>query len=178
MIVNDYGKIAPARDDYRNVSVPTKDAFNWEVAITQTGPNGLYGVEFTSAQNMIVAKDEPDKIKHLHQLDDAARVDAESQPGFNFYFADIVSEDGDARSFCLWDTREDAVAASKREKHQAAVRYTFGEGKDVYAFYGIKKFLLVKTDNGLEFTTLSRIVVSHGEVVVNWHRSADSPPGD
>jgi hypothetical protein len=178
MIKNDYDKLKPAREDYRDINVATEDAFTWDDAIKQTGPIGLYGVEFTSAQNLDLKKVEPEKFLLLHQLDDAARVDAEQQPGFNFYFADEVPVHGLARSFCLWDTREDAMVASQRDAHQNAVRYTFGEGKDVYARYGIKKFKLERTPKGLAFTTLSEIVVSYGKVVKHWQRPDDSPPGN
>jgi hypothetical protein len=178
MIKNDYDKLKPSRKDYRDIAVTTEDAFTWDDAISQTGPNGLYGVEFTSAQNMELKKVEPEKFVLLHELDDAARVDAEQQPGFNFYFADDVAPDGLARSFCLWDTSDDASVASQRDDHQNAVRYTFGEGKDVYARYGIKKFKLERTPKGLVFTPLSEIVVSYGKVVKHWQRPNDSPPGN
>lgn len=168
MIANPYERIVAAPGvDYRDFEVPTEDAFTWEDGVEQTGPSGLYGVEFTSAQNLGLKALAPDMFTVLHAFDDAARVDAEQQPGFNWYFADDVSEVGKARSFCLWDSREHAVAASQRLPHQEAVRYAMAkETSAVYDHYGIHKFRLERQANGLiAVTTLARIAVSRGALI-------------
>lgn len=168
MIANEYGRIQPAPEvDYHDFSVATEDAFTWADGIQQTGSNGLYGVEFTSAQNLDLRAVAPEMFTVLHALDDAARVDAEGQPGFNWYFADDVSPDGRARSFCLWDSREHARAASHREPHNKAVGYAMAEEtKDVYDLYGIHKFRLERQASGLiAVTTLARIAVARGVLV-------------
>lgn len=168
MIANPYERLqATPGVDYRDFDVPTEDAFIWEDGIEQTGPNGLYGVEFTSAQNLGLKALAPEMFTVLHTLDDAARRDAEGQDGFNWYFADEVSGEGKARSFCLWDTREHAVAASQRQAHKDAVGYAMAEDtREVYDHYGVHKFRLERQANGIiAVTTLARIAVSRGVLV-------------
>lgn len=168
MIANEYGRIQAAPDvDYHDFSVATEDAFTWAAGIQQTGPNGLYGVEFTSAQNLGLKAVAPEMFTVLHDLDDKARIDAQDQPGFNWYFADEVSPEGKARSFCLWDSTEDAKQASHREAHVNAVGYAMAEGtREVYDHYGIHKFRLERQENGLiAVATLARIAVARGVVV-------------
>lgn len=166
MSANNYGNIQPA-SNYHDFELDTVDAFTWADGIQQTSPHGLYGVEFTSAQNLALKETAPEMFTVLHQLDDAARIDAQDQPGFNWYFADEVSLEGRARSFCLWDSKEDAVAASHREPHVNAVRYAMAEEtRDVYDHYGIHKFRLERQESGLiAVTTLARLAVSRGVLV-------------
>lgn len=177
MFENNFGRIVPAGENYRDLSVKTGDAFTWEDGLRDTGTEGMYGVEFSSAQNDVVALHQPHLVSRLGELDEFALKDASEQPGFLHYYGDTVSGDGRARSFCLWASRLAAIAASQRKAHQAAVSYTLGEGKDVYSYYGIKKFTVERRSSGLVFATLARMAVSHGDVVVNWHCSAGVSPG-
>lgn len=162
---NDYTRIVPAVDEYRDPAVPDQAAFTWEAGILDTGDNGIFKVEFLSRLNPETRRRAPQKVTELLGLDHEARLDAETQPGFCYYFADEVSELGAARSFCLWSSAEDARAASERPAHQDAVGYAMGEGRDVYSFYGVTKTMITKTQVGLYFAKLSFVAVMDGEVV-------------
>lgn len=179
MIANEYGRIQPAPDvDYHDLSVATADAFTWADGIQQTGEHGLFGVEFTSAQNLALKAAAPDMFTVLQVLDTAARVDAEAQPGFDWYFADEVSPDGRARSFCLWDSQAYARDASERVPHRAAVGYAMAEStREVYDHYGIHKFRLERRqENGLiVVTSMARMAVARGVIVEHQLFSQNEP---
>lgn len=168
MAGNNYEAIVPAVPGYRELWVPEEAAFTWDEGIVTEGR--WFKVEFLSVLNLETCEREPEKVRHLLDLDEKAREDAEEQPGFGHYFADSVSENGKARSFCIWDDTEAAAIASKRDAHVEAREFAEKAGRVVYDYYGVTKTELQRTEAGIFFTKLAFMAVERGELAAHWRR--------
>lgn len=168
MNANLYGNIRPSVDvlDYRDPAVEVDDAYTWDM-LPPTGPNGLVRVVFSSQGNRATRNADPWKIDRLIELDEVAWGDATNQPGFLYYSPGEIDEATLlARSFCLWETADDAKTAARRPQHREAVSFAMvGPGKDVYSRYSVQKDHLVSTPSGLVVTRLGRMTVVAGQIV-------------
>jgi hypothetical protein len=105
--------LAPVSDHY--ATLPIADAFNWQESAAALGDGAWYLVAFRS-----VRRADADE-ERLTLFDELAHQEAMSSPGFVHYFKGPRSFDGSCLSFCLWNSRADARAASSRPDHVRAV---------------------------------------------------------
>jgi hypothetical protein len=104
---------------------------------------GFYLVDFASQ-----AKPNAD-YNLLSRLDKAAHSEAEKSEGFLLYFRGDLDPDGYTRSFCVWENKELAKAASNKPAHHLAAK----AAKTHYDYYQIsmRQARLVPTIAGYEF---------------------------
>ncbi|MEX1995283.1 MAG: hypothetical protein WD887_00700 [Candidatus Saccharimonadales bacterium] len=80
----------------------------------------------------------------LLELDDKAHQEAAGSDGYIRYFKGIMDEKGNCLSFCLWASREDAVSATRKTAHAAAV----GIASQVYAWFRLDRAFLTLNSDG------------------------------
>ena len=108
--------LAPVSDAY--ASLPIGEAFDWPVAGGDLGTGEWYMVAFRSVRR--AGADEA----RLSMYDEFAHQEAATAPGFVHYFKGPTHADGRCMSFCLWDSRAEARAASSRPAHMRAAAVT------------------------------------------------------
>ena len=72
-------------------------------------------------------------------------------PGFLYYFIGAPLADGSCLSFCLWRSREDAVAAAAHPQHRAAMT----EGLPCFAQYQLERYRVVKRNGALAIEAIA-----------------------
>lgn len=160
MSVHKFDNLQPAGPGFRKL-LPW-EAFTWNDADIDTGPDGIYGVFFYASYHPIsILKRHREKLAKLLELDDLARDEASISEGFLLYRADetdwadeldqftdtsALSVAPKALSFCLWETPRHAREASHLPMHNEAVRFALDEGLDVYESYSVKRYLLNSVD--------------------------------
>jgi hypothetical protein len=105
--------LAPVSGAY--ATLPVADAFNWADGATELGTGEWYLVAFRS-----VRRPDADEAK-LDEYDERAHLEAAASPGFVHYLKGPRADDGTCMSFCLWQSRADARAASSKPDHVRAV---------------------------------------------------------
>jgi hypothetical protein len=111
-----FERLARVSDHY--ASLPVADAFTWADCAPDVRPGEWYMVAFRSIRRP--GADE----SRLSAYDDWAHIEAMHAPGFVHYFKGPTTEDGRCMSFCLWNSRAQARAASGRPAHVAAAALT------------------------------------------------------
>jgi hypothetical protein len=141
----------PARPDYR--IGPVTEAFPWVVTIDRAIEGfGLYPsapiflVVFTSK---LRGDANADDVRRLRELDDAAFKAASDADGFIDYYPGTVNEDGEARSYCLWQTQGAGRIVSDDKSHMAAQFMIHN-----YETYDAGRFLLRRAAKGVWFRNL------------------------
>ena len=118
--------LEPVNEAY--ASLPIADAFNWQDASQALGDGEWYLVAFRS-----IRRADADEIR-LNTYDDLAHHEAAAAPGFVHYFKGPAAPDGSCLSFCLWQSRAEARAASGGTAHRQAV----GILQEMYAQYALE----------------------------------------
>jgi heme-degrading monooxygenase HmoA len=131
-----FDRLGPAADHY--ATLPVSDAFTWEACADQVGPGEWYMVAFRSLRRA-----DADETR-LTAYDDWAHAEAMDAPGFVHYFKGPTQEDGHCMSFCLWDSRAEARAASGRPAHREAAALTH----ESYAEYMLEFHRVVRLETG------------------------------
>jgi hypothetical protein len=128
--------LVPLDDSY--AARPLAEAFSW-ATVTDALPVGRewYLVAFRSVRR--AGCDEA----RLCEFDERAHLEAAGAPGFVHYFKGPTASDGTCLSFCLWETRAHARAASGRPDHRAAVELLH----EMYEHYTLE-FLRVTHERG------------------------------
>lgn len=108
-----FAALTPVSDAYAHL--PVADAFDWSAVGRQLGSGEWYLVAFRS-----IRRADADEIR-LAEFDDRAHHEAASSPGFVHYFKGPAAADRSCLSFCLWNSRAEARAASGRPAHTEAV---------------------------------------------------------
>ena len=94
-------------------------------------------------------------------FDELAHQEAATSPGFVHYFKGPQATDGSCLSFCLWDSRADARAASGRPDHVRAVSLI----DEMYESYTLEFHRVTREADGpLAFEAYDRAPV-HGAPV-------------
>lgn len=124
--------------------VPIEDGFNWVEAFAQVDDGEWYLVAFRS-RHAPYADD-----AYLTWLDERASTAASRHPGFMYYFIGTPRPNGNCLSFCLWRTRQEAVAAVADPEHRAAMEL----GLPFFAHYILERYQVVKRDGVLSFNAL------------------------
>ena len=146
-----FERLARVSDQY--ASLPVAQAFTWADCAPDVQPGEWYMVAFRS--NRRPGADE----SRLSVYDDWAHNEARHAPGFVHYFKGPTTDDGQCMSFCLWDSRAQARAASGKPAHAAAAALTH----ESYVHYR------------LEFHRVRRLAGDGGFTFEPYDAPADAP---
>ena len=133
-------ELVPTTETYARL--PLADAFNWADCESAIEPGEWYLVAFRSTVR-------PDAdIERLREYDYWAHAEASQAPGFVHYFKGPLANDGSCLSFCLWNSRAEARAASRQPAHLEAVSLI----AETYAEYTLEFISMGKTEAGATLT--------------------------
>src|ERR671912_2309932 len=105
-------QISPIYPDF--ATRPIQDGFSWSSSLAGCTFERLYLVVFRSVR---LANADLDL---LYEHDDRAYENALESGGLLRYFKGEANERGECLSFCLWETREQAIEAAGASSHQSA----------------------------------------------------------
>jgi len=105
-------RISPTIADYATRSI--QDGFSWSSTLAGCTFERLYLVVFRSVRRPSADLD------LLREHDDRAYQKALESGGLLRYFKGEANERGECVSFCLWQTREQAIAAAGSASHRSA----------------------------------------------------------
>jgi hypothetical protein len=105
-------QICPIYPDY--ATRPIQDGFSWSSSLAGCAFERLYLVVFRSVLRPTADLD------LLREHDDRAYEKALESGGLLRYFKGEANERGECLSFCLWETREQAIEATGAASHQSA----------------------------------------------------------
>ena len=105
-------RICPLFPDY--ATRPIQDGFSWSSSLLGCPFEQLYLVVFRSIRR--VSAD----LELLREHDDRAYENALDSGGLLRYFKGEANERGECLSFCLWESREQAIEASGSAAHRSA----------------------------------------------------------
>src|SRR5688572_1284255 len=125
-------QISPIYPDY--ATRPVQDGFSWSSSLAGCAFERLYLVVFRSVRRPSADLD------LLHEHDDRAYEDALESGGLLRYFKGEANERGECLSFCLWETREQAIEAAGAASHQSAAEISVR----MYESYVLDRYWLKK----------------------------------
>lgn len=129
-------KLAPINPNYANLSI--EEGFDWSSQLSDAPFSGLYLVVFRSVRRPTA------DAELLKEYDDRAYEEAVRYGGLLRYFKGQINERRECLSFCLWESREQARAASGSCLHQAAAEIS----AEMYEVYDLERYLLTKAADG------------------------------
>jgi hypothetical protein len=138
-----YRPIVEIDADYSQL--PIDVGFNWSEAFAEIACGAWYLVVFRSQHRA-----DADHA-YLTWLDERASQAASRHPGFLYYFIGTPRPDGSCLSFCLWHSRQDAVAAAADPEHREAMT----NGLPCFAHYQLERYQVSKRHGKLVFMPLS-----------------------
>ena len=106
------GRISPLHPDY--VTRPVQEGFDWASSLAGCRFDRLYLVVFRSVRRPTADLD------LLRERDDRAYAEALESGGLLRYFKGHANGRGECLSFCLWETREQAMRAAGAASHRSA----------------------------------------------------------
>jgi hypothetical protein len=124
--------ICPLYPDY--VTRLIQDGFSWSSSLANCTFEQLYLVVFRS-----VLRPTAD-IDLLREHDDRAYQKAVESGGLLRYFKGEANERGECLSFCLWETRQQAIEAASSPSHRSAADITVR----MYESYVLERYWLKK----------------------------------
>jgi hypothetical protein len=125
-------QICPIYPDY--ATRPVQDGFSWSSSLAGCAFERLYLVVFRSIRRPSV------DIELLREYDDRAYEKALESGGLLRYFKGEANERGECLSFCLWETREQAIEAAGAASHQSAAEISVR----MYESYVLDRYWLKK----------------------------------
>jgi hypothetical protein len=125
-------QISPIYPDY--ATRPVQDGFSWSSSLAGCAFERLYLVVFRSIRRPSV------DLELLREHDDRAYEKALESGGLLRYFKGEANERGECLSFCLWETREQAIEAAGAASHQSAAEITVR----MYESYELDRYWLKK----------------------------------
>jgi hypothetical protein len=129
-------QISPITPDYANL--PIEEGFDWSPRLAGVFFDRLYLVVFRSVRRPTA------DLKRLKEHDDKAYDAALEVGGLLRYFKGEMNERRECLSFCLWEGREQAVAAAGGASHQTAAQLT----ARMYETYTLERYELAKEGMG------------------------------
>jgi hypothetical protein len=105
-------QISPMHPHY--ATRPIQDGFDWSSSLAGCPFDRLYLVVFRSVRRPTADLD------LLREHDDRAYAEAIESGGLLRYFKGQANERGECLSFCLWETREQAIEAAGVASHRSA----------------------------------------------------------
>ena len=124
--------ISPIYTDY--ATRPVQDGFSWSSSLLGCAFERLYLVVFRSVRRVSADLD------LLREHDDRAYEKALQSGGLLRYFKGEANERGECLSFCLWETREQAIEAAGAAAHQSAAEISVR----MYESYVLDRYWLKK----------------------------------
>ena len=124
--------LSPIRPDY--ATVPIQEGFNWSSCLVGAPFSRLYLVAFRSVRRRSADLD------LLRKYDDRAYAEAVKRGGLLRYFKGEMNERRECVSFCLWESREQAVGASDGASHRRAAEIA----ARMYESYVLERYEVVK----------------------------------
>jgi hypothetical protein len=131
-------RISPTHPDY--ATLPIEDGFDWS-SLSRCPFDSLYLTVFRSLRSP-----EAD-LDSLCEHDDRAFEEALISGGLLRYFKGQANEHGECLSFCLWETREQAIRAAGAPRHRSAA----GISAQMYSSYILDRYWLKKAEENLVF---------------------------
>ena len=125
-------QISPIYPDYATRSI--QDGFGWSSSLSGCAFERLYLVVFRSVRWPSADLD------LLREHDDRAYEKALESGGLLRYFKGEANERGECLSFCLWETREQAIKAAGAASHQSAADISVR----MYESYVLERYWLKK----------------------------------
>ena len=125
-------QISPIYPDYATRSV--QDGFSWSSSLAGCTFDRLYLVVFRSIRRPSV------DLELLREHDDRAYEKALESGGLLRYFKGEANERGECLSFCLWETRRQAIEAAGAASHQSAAEISVL----MYESYVLERYWLKK----------------------------------
>jgi hypothetical protein len=125
-------QICPIYPDY--ATRPVHDGFSWSSSLAGCTFERLYLVVFRSVRRPSADLD------LLREHDDRAYEKALESGGLLRYFKGEANERGECLSFCLWETREQAIEAAGAASHQSAADISVR----MYESYELDRYWLKK----------------------------------
>jgi hypothetical protein len=125
-------QISPIYPDY--ATRPIQDGFSWSSSLLGCASERLYLVVFRSVRRASAALD------LLREHDDRAYEQALESGGLLRYFKGEADERRECLSFCLWETREQAIEAAGAASHRSAAEIS---GR-MYESYVLERYWLKK----------------------------------
>ncbi len=131
-------KISPRHPDY--ATLPIQNGFDW---------SPLYGCSFDQLYLVVfrsVRRPEADLVL-LREHDDRAYEEALRSGGLLRYFKGHANDRNECLSFCLWETRDQAIEAAGAASHQSAANIT----AQMYLSYVLDRYWLKRSGEELIF---------------------------
>jgi hypothetical protein len=125
-------QISPMHPDH--ATRPIQDGFSWYSSLAGCAFERLYLVVFRSVRRPSADLD------LLREHDDRAYEKALESGGLLRYFKGEANELGECLSFCLWETREQAIKAADAASHQSAAEISVL----MYESYVLERYWLKK----------------------------------
>jgi len=125
-------QISPMYPDYATRSI--QDGFSWSSSLADCTFDQLYLVVFRSVRRPSADLD------LLREHDDRAYQKALESGGLLRYFKGEANERGECLSFCLWETREQAIEAAGTASHRSAAAISVL----MYESYVLERYWLKK----------------------------------
>jgi hypothetical protein len=125
-------QISPTYQDY--ATRPIQDGFSWSSSLAGCAFERLYLVVFRSVRRPSADLD------LLREHDDRAYEKALESGGLLRYFKGEANEQRECLSFCLWETRRQAIEAAGAASHQSAAEITVR----MYESYVLDRYWLEK----------------------------------
>lgn len=129
-------RLTPIHPDY--AAVPVSEGFNWSSCLAGAPFSRLYLVVFRSIRRRSA------DLQLLREYDDRAHAEAVRSGGLLRYFKGEINERRECVSFCLWESREQAVGASGGARHREAADIT----AQMYESYELERYELSKDQLG------------------------------
>src|ERR671917_586544 len=123
-------QISPIHPDY--AMRPIQDGFSWSSSLTGCAFDRLYLVVFRSVRRRTADL--------LREHDDRAYEKALESGGLLRYFKGNANERRECLSFCLWETRGQAIEAAGTASHQSAAEISVR----MYESYVLDRYWLKK----------------------------------
>ena len=125
-------QICPIYPDY--ATRPVQDGFSWSSSLLGCAFERLYLVVFRSVRRPSADLD------LLREHDDRAYEKALESGGLLRYFKGEANERGECLSFCLWETRRQAIEAAGAASHRSAAEISVR----MYESYVLDRYWLQK----------------------------------
>ncbi len=122
--------ISPEHPDYATRTIG--EGFTWASSLAGCRFDRLYLVVFRSVRRPTADLD------LLRERDDRAYAEALESGGLLRYFKGHANERGECLSFCLWETREQAVNAAGAASHRSAADISV----EMYESYVLDRYWL------------------------------------
>jgi hypothetical protein len=127
-----FERLRPITPDY--AELPILEGFNWAECFAHIDEARLYLVVFRS-----VRRETADPVR-LKKFDDLAYEEARAASGLLYYFRGSLNLRRECLSFCLWETQEQAEAATRLASHAAAAELT----DEMYELFVLERWILTK----------------------------------